>query len=73
MIKKAEGKLKLNEKVNIIFSPVQRKIEIESSVFKYERTNINLDEYRFCVRTYFKNIIVEVEFESIEWCGLYTN
>ena len=66
MIKKAYGKLKLNEKVNVVFSPVLRKIEFESSIFKYVRTNINLDDYRLCVNTYYKNATVEAEFESIE-------
>ena len=63
---RARPGLKLNEKVTVIFSPAERKIEFESRLFKYERTNINIDEYRLCVNPCNKNATVEVEFESIE-------
>ena len=49
MVKNAERKLNLDEKVSVVFSPVEKKITFESSVFKYERTKINLDDYKLCV------------------------
>ena len=39
---------------------------IESKVFKYEKTNINLDDYRLCIYAYYSNANVKLEFESIE-------
>ena len=49
VVKEKERNLKLNEKVSIVFSPVERKITFESCVFKYERININVDDYRLCI------------------------